>query len=242
MKEKILSKKNVISAVNGFKGKKIVGLRDTSDSGESATKPKLKHKSERKQGKSKGNVPYNPQDSGRVFKKSAALSKNDSSNSLLELRGKVGKDKSANKPDAIRSPSSKEEKQYISSPQAAEFSTQNSKGKTVDKKKIKMKGLKKKPVGNINPAVSDKQSRPSIAKKDVRITKSPDKKSEQAKNDENDLQAKRAGPQPAVRGKRLRKKDKSPEKEVTEIKFESAAETDGSDHQAGLHLGEGSAT
>ena len=52
----------------------------------------------------------------------------------------------------------------------------------------------------------------------------------------------RAGPQPAVRGKRLRKKDKSPEKEVTEKKFESAAETDGSDHQAGLHLGEGSAT
>ena len=38
MKEKILSMKNVISAVNGFKGKKIVGLRDTSDSGESETK------------------------------------------------------------------------------------------------------------------------------------------------------------------------------------------------------------
>ena len=38
MKEKVLSKKNVISAVNGFKGKKIVGLRDTSDSGESETK------------------------------------------------------------------------------------------------------------------------------------------------------------------------------------------------------------
>ena len=242
MKEKVLSKKNVISAVNGFKGKKIVGLRDTSDGGESATKPKLKHKSDRKQGKSKRNVSFNPQDSVRVFKKSAALSKNDSSNSLLELRGKVGKDKSANKSDAIRSPGSKEEKQYISSPQAAEFSTQNSKGKTIEIRKNKKKDVKKKPVGNINPAVSDKQRQPSIAKKDVRNTKSPDKKMEQAKNDESDPQMMKAGSQPAVRGKRLRKKDKSPEKEVTEIKFESAAETDGSDHQAGLHLGEGSAT
>ena len=65
---------------------------------------------------------------------------------------------------------------------------------------------------------------------------------EQAKNDESDPQMMKAGSQPAVRGERLRKKDKSPEKEVTEKKFESAAETDGSDHQAGLHLGEGSAT
>ena len=226
MKEKVLSKKNVISAVNGFKGKKIVGLRDTSDGGESATKPKLKHKSDRKQGKSKRNVSFNPQDSVRVFKKSAELSKNDSSSSLLELRRKVGKDKSANKSDAIRSPSSKEEKQYISSPQAAEFPTQNSKGKTIDlpyKKKINKKGVKKKPLGNINPAVSDKQRRPSIAKKDVRNTKSPDKNSEPAKTDENDPQTIRAGPLSAVRGKRLRKKDKSPEKEVTEKKFESAA-------------------
>ena len=90
------------------------------------------------QGKSKRNVSFNPQDSVRVFRKSAALSKNDSSNSLLELRRKVGKDKSSNKSDAIRSPSSKEEKQYNSSPQATEFSTQNSKGKTVDKGRVRI--------------------------------------------------------------------------------------------------------
>ena len=140
----------------------------------------MKHKSDRKQGQSKRNVSFNPQDSVRVLKKSAALSKNYSSDSLLELRRKVGKDKSSNKSDAIRSPGSKEEKQYISSPQATEFSTQNSKGKTIDLRKNKKKDVKKKPVGNINPAVSDKQRQPSIAKKDVRNTKSPDKKSEQA--------------------------------------------------------------
>ena len=56
MKEKVLSKKSIISAVNGFKGKKIVGLRDTlSDAGAFPAKrgTKLKHKSDGIQGKSK---------------------------------------------------------------------------------------------------------------------------------------------------------------------------------------------
>ena len=229
MKEKVLSKKSIISAVNGFKGKKIVGLRDTlSDAGAFPAKrgTKLKHKSDGKQGKSKRNVSFNPENSVREFKKSAVLQKNVSKNVSLKLGNNVGKDKFPNKSGVIRSPSSKDE-QYISPPQ-------NSEGTAPDKTKSQKKIVRKKPIGNNTLGKNDtrKERKVSVTRKITADKTVSDNKSEglketssSKKNEHNDIdpQKKMQSQEEARKVKRLHKKGKTPEKEAVQKKVDSAA-------------------
>ena len=223
MKEKVLSKKSIISAVNGFKGKKIVGLRDTlSDAGAFPAKrgTKLKHKSDGKQGKSKRNVSFNPEDSVREFKKSTVLQKNVSKNVSLKLGNNVGKDKFPNKSGVIRSPSSKDE-QYISPPQ-------NSEGTASDKTKSQKKIVRKKPIGNNTLGKDDtrKERKVSVTRKSTDKTVSDNKSeglketSSSKKNEHNDIgpQKKMQSQEEARKVKRLHKKGKTPEKEAVQKK------------------------
>ena len=219
MQEKVLSKKSIISAVNGFKGKKIVGLRDTADAG--AAKTKLKHKSDSKQGKSKRNVSFNPEDSVKVFKRSTILQKNVSKNSSLKSKNTVGKNRFSNKPGVIGSPSSKDE-QYI--PPAAVDPPQNSEGTASDKNKIQKKNVRKKLTGNITTEKNDirRKERKSTTGRKMPENKSGGSKEAPSlkKNEQKDIDSK-PGKLETVKGRRPHKKVKTPEK--VEEKVESAA-------------------